>query len=81
LAENWESIDIKVNPHSLALVTYALHLALHPAKDQVLFLKFVECWHQYNLFTQYDSAKTKLLIIMALQDKVSIFFIKHFTKL
>ena len=35
LAENWDSIDHKVNPHSLALVTYALHLALHPEKDQV----------------------------------------------
>jgi hypothetical protein len=37
LAENWDSIDPKVNPHSLALVTYALHLALHPEKDQVHF--------------------------------------------
>ena len=37
LAENWDSIDPKVNPHSLALVTYALHLALHPEKDQVYF--------------------------------------------
>jgi hypothetical protein len=37
LAENWDDIDPKVNPHSLALVTYALHLAQHPQKDQVSF--------------------------------------------
>jgi len=36
LAENWANIDPKENPQTLALVTYVLHLAVHPQKDQVL---------------------------------------------
>jgi hypothetical protein len=35
LAENWANIDPKENPHTLAIVTYVLHLAVHPQKDQV----------------------------------------------
>lgn len=35
LAENWANIDPKENPQTLAVVTYVLHLAVHPQKDQV----------------------------------------------
>ena len=63
LAENWDSIDPKVNPHSLAIVTYALHLALHPEKDQVTIVWVHICylilkddfllWFQITIKLQY----------------------------
>jgi hypothetical protein len=48
LAENWNSIDASTDPHTLALVTYALHLAQHPQKDQVRSRSYVSGIYNYS---------------------------------
>ena len=58
LAENWGAIDPKVNPHSLALVTYALHLAQHPQKDQVWDLFSIHFYQSFpNLKLRSDAQR------------------------